>query len=109
MEINSYPGNLKSKRLTYRPLLLDDAKAWSIFFDDPKATQYFPKKMQGNGYASEAANFFRTYAQEQFPEKRIISIIHPQNQSSKNVALRNDMKHWENIIWHGMDVEIYST
>jgi ribosomal-protein-alanine N-acetyltransferase len=172
MKINNYPDIFKSTRLSYRPLLLDDAKAWSSFFDDPKSTQYFPDHMRGSGYlravhwiekqimryrdkkgglmaiespehgfigqcgllvqridngeylevgyhllppfwgkgyASEAANFFRTYAQEQFPDQRIISIIHPQNQASKNVALRNNMQLWKSTKWHQMNVEIYST
>ena len=46
----------------------------------------------GKGYATEAAQMFRDYAFRNKLAESVISIIHPQNQPSKNVALRNGMR-----------------
>lgn len=45
----------------------------------------------GMGYATEAAQLFRNYAFEHYPLDSIVSIIHPLNEPSKKVALRNGM------------------
>jgi RimJ/RimL family protein N-acetyltransferase len=45
----------------------------------------------GMGYATEAAQLFRNYGFEQYPLESIVSIIHPENEASKKVALRNGM------------------
>jgi RimJ/RimL family protein N-acetyltransferase len=66
-------------------------------------------KYWGNGYAREAANFFRNYAEEYLKTDRIISIIHPDNEPSKKVALNNHMRLWKKEKWSGFQVDIYST
>ena len=172
MTITNYPDHFQADRLLIRPLLLDDALAWTDFFSDERATAFFPKHMKGagylrslhwiekqimryrdgqgglmaietekdgligqcgllvqelegqqfveigyhfipkfwgNGYASEAANFFRSHYQSKHPEQRIISIIHHENEASKKVALRNQMKLWKQVTWHDMITDIYAT
>jgi ribosomal-protein-alanine N-acetyltransferase len=172
MKITNYPGHFSSKRLHYRPLVLEDALRWSAFFEFAEATAYFPMHMRGSGYlralhwiekqimryrdgsgglmalvneagefvgqcgllvqhldgrdhieigyhvlpdywgqgyATEAANFFRIFAQKQHPQEHIISIIHPENQASRKVALRNSMQLWKRTVWHNLEAEIYAT
>ncbi len=46
----------------------------------------------GMGYATEAAKMFRDYGFENSAAESLISIIHPLNESSKKVALRNGMR-----------------
>ncbi len=50
------------------------------------------RKHWGKGYASEAAQMFRDYGFENKVADSLISIIHPLNFPSKNVALRNGMR-----------------
>ena len=46
----------------------------------------------GKGYATEAAKMFRDYGFKNNFADSIVSIIHPENQLSKNVALRTGMR-----------------
>ena len=50
------------------------------------------RKYWGNGYATEAAQMFRNYGFENNVAESLVSIIHPFNEQSKKVALRNGMK-----------------
>jgi RimJ/RimL family protein N-acetyltransferase len=45
----------------------------------------------GKGYATEAAQMFRDYGFENYRVSSIISLIHPLNVASQNVAKRNGM------------------
>ncbi len=46
----------------------------------------------GKGYAAEAARMFRDYGFENYDIDSIISLIDPENERSKKVAVRNGMK-----------------
>ena len=46
----------------------------------------------GMGYATEAAQMFRDYGFENSATESLVSIIHPLNEQSKKVAMRNGMK-----------------
>lgn len=50
------------------------------------------RKHWGKGYASEAAQAFRDYGFTNNVADAIVSIIHPDNEPSKKVAIRNGMK-----------------
>ncbi len=62
----------------------------------------------GKGYASEAAQKFRDYGFENNMADSIVSIIHPLNFLSKNVAMRNGMSLSEKGgNWRGMEVDVF--
>ena len=46
----------------------------------------------GMGYATEAAQMFMNYGFENNVAESLVSVIHPHNEQSKKVALRNGMK-----------------
>ncbi|MES2704045.1 MAG: GNAT family N-acetyltransferase [Bacteroidota bacterium] len=46
----------------------------------------------GKGYAAEAAKAFRDYGFENNFAESMVSIIHPENEASKKVAVRNGMQ-----------------
>ena len=50
------------------------------------------KNHWGKGYASEAAKFFKDYGFKNKQAESIISIIHPDNVRSQNVAIKNGMQ-----------------
>ena len=66
------------------------------------------RKHWGKGYATEAAQRFRDYGFEYMRANSIVSIIHPLNLPSKNVALRNGMTLKEKgASWRGYEVDVY--
>ena len=50
------------------------------------------RRYWGKGYAIEAAQMFRNYGFENSDAESLVSIIHPLNEQSKKVAMRNGMK-----------------
>ena len=65
------------------------------------------RRFWGNGYATEAAQKFRDHGFENNWADTIISIIHPLNFPSKNVALRNGMTYREKAIFRGSECDIF--
>ncbi|MEI8278489.1 MAG: GNAT family N-acetyltransferase [Bacteroidota bacterium] len=66
------------------------------------------RRYWGMGYATEAARRFRDYAFENNIAESLISIIHPLNFLSQNVAMRNGMKLSERgIIWRNREYDVY--
>jgi RimJ/RimL family protein N-acetyltransferase len=66
------------------------------------------RKHWGKGYASEAAQKFRDYGFEHHFSDSLVSIIHPLNFLSKNVALRNGMTLTEpSASFRGHEVDIF--
>ena len=61
----------------------------------------------GQGFATEAAVFFKDYAFEYNLTDSIISIIHVDNNASQNVAERNGMKRDKQITFGGVEVYVY--
>lgn len=66
------------------------------------------RKHWGLGFASEAAQMFRDYAFENEQADSVISIIHPLNFPSKNVAKRNGMTLSDKgIIFREKEVDVF--
>lgn len=66
----------------------------------------FPE-YRGKGYAMEAAQFFRDWGFNNKASDSIISIIHPENFPSQNVAKRNGMSCEKETLWRNMKVFIF--
>ena len=61
----------------------------------------------GNGYALEAARFFRDLAFDLKLSPSVISLIHPENIASQKVAEKNGMERSASSRWHDVDVYVY--
>ena len=66
------------------------------------------RKHWGYGYATEAALFWRYYAQEILNQKRLISLIDPNNLPSQAVARRIGMHYEKTVSWHQKEHEVYA-
>lgn len=66
------------------------------------------RKHWGNGYAIEAAQFCRDFAFQQSMSDELISMIHPENIPSQQVATRNGMKLTETSTYNSQEMHIYS-
>lgn len=62
----------------------------------------------GNGYATEAAKACMEWGFKNLNVPRIISIIHPENQASINVAKRNGLKFDKEALFRGSPAVVYS-
>lgn len=62
---------------------------------------------RGLGYALEAAGKCRNFAFQNDFADSIISIIHPDNLPSQQVALKNGMRLWKQTVFNGMSVTVY--
>lgn len=62
----------------------------------------------GNGYATEIAKQLKSFAIENNLHHRVISMIHPENIESINVAKKNGMQKAFEHSYMGMPVEVYS-
>ena len=62
----------------------------------------------GQGLATEAAKLICEYGQKRFNFKRYICLIEPNNKRSIRVAKKLNMKLEKEIVYHGIDVEVYS-
>ncbi|TQR18900.1 GNAT family N-acetyltransferase [Psychrobacillus vulpis] len=69
---------------------------------------WIAREYWGKGYASEAAKTFLNRGIKQLGITRFISLIQPDNQASRKVAIKNGMKLEEEIVLKGKDVCIYS-
>lgn len=61
----------------------------------------------GNGYATEAAAYFRNYARQQAIAPFVISIIHRENKRSQSVAGRNGLYAWKETTWNELPVILF--
>lgn len=62
---------------------------------------------RGAGYAIEAAKKCRDFAFQNNFSDSLISIIHPDNVASRQVAIKNGMQLWKQTVYNGMPVTIY--
>lgn len=67
------------------------------------ASQYW-----GQGLATEAATAVLEYGRSRFKFKRFVCLIEPANMRSIRVAQKLGMELEKEIIYHGIDVEMYS-
>lgn len=65
------------------------------------------QKFRGNGYAIESAKKCRDFAFENNFHDRLVSIIIPENKSSKNVAERNGMKLMKRINYGSKQMDLF--
>jgi ribosomal-protein-alanine N-acetyltransferase len=61
----------------------------------------------GNGYATEAANYWKNYAFDRGLADSIISMIDVRNTPSQRVADRNGMSREKRTIWRELDMYVY--
>ncbi|MGF1590070.1 MAG: GNAT family N-acetyltransferase [Pleurocapsa sp.] len=66
------------------------------------------KKYWGQGLATEAAKAVLEYGQQRFNFQRFICLIDPDNIRSVRVAKKLGMKLEKKLIYHGLNVEMYS-
>lgn len=64
-------------------------------------------QFRGQGFAVEAAKKCRDFAFENDFHNRLISIIHPENKDSKNVALKNGMTFKKQIDYSGNTMDLF--
>ena len=66
------------------------------------------KKYWGQGYATEAAKAVLKYGRERYNFQRFVCLIDPENTRSINVAKKLGMRFEKKVIYHGLNVEMYS-
>ena len=66
------------------------------------------KKYWGQGLGTEAAKAVLEYGQQRFNFKRFVCLIDPENVRSIRVAQKLGMKLEQELIYHGLDVQMYS-
>ncbi|MEO1342165.1 MAG: GNAT family N-acetyltransferase, partial [Cyanobacteria bacterium J06635_13] len=66
------------------------------------------RKYWGQGLATEAAQAVLGYGQQRFNFQRFVCLVEPANTRSIRVATKLGMKLEKQIIYHGLDVEMYS-
>jgi ribosomal-protein-alanine N-acetyltransferase len=66
------------------------------------------RNLWGNGYATEAARACIDYAFDQLGAQRVISMIRPENISSRRVAEKNGMICEKVVFWRNYDHCIYA-
>jgi RimJ/RimL family protein N-acetyltransferase len=60
------------------------------------------------GFATEAAVACREWGFANLPVSRLISLIRPENLSSRRVAERNSMTIWKEVNWRGLHHYVYA-
>ena len=65
------------------------------------------RDLWGQGYATEAARHCVAHAFSQLGAERVISMIRPENLSSRRVAEKNGLKCEKIIFWHGYGHCVY--
>ena len=66
------------------------------------------KQYWGRGLGTEAAKATLEYGRQRFNFQRFICLIDPKNVRSLNVAKKLGMKREKQLIYHGLNVEMYS-
>ena len=67
----------------------------------------FLPKYWGQGYAAEACAALLAFAKQQNHGLEVMSMIHPDNEASIKLALKNGMKHTEMLFYQDMDVKLF--
>lgn len=63
----------------------------------------------GKGYATEAATYFKEYVRQYLLSTFVVSLIHPDNTPSQEVAKRNGMTPWKETVWKDIPVIVFRT
>ena len=75
--------------------------------DEVEVGYLFVRAFWGQGLATEAAKAVMTYAKEKLDVHRLISLVRPENNSSKRVAEKNDLTPEKEIIYKGLRHIVY--
>lgn len=62
----------------------------------------------GQGFASEGARVLLDYAFDELGQEEVISLIHPENEASKNVSRKLGMKYKETVVVKGLEAEVFA-
>jgi RimJ/RimL family protein N-acetyltransferase len=81
---------------------------WTIDGRDEVEVAYaLLREHWGHGYATEAAVAVREWAFAYLDVDRLVSLVVPENEASKNVARKNGMRLRGTTSLHGLTVEVY--
>lgn len=69
---------------------------------------WIDEPLWGHGYATEAAMAWKTYARNRLGKRRLVSLIHPENQGSIHVAEKCGMTFDREVEFRGRRVLLYS-
>jgi len=75
--------------------------------EELEAGYHFNRKYWGQGFATEAARACMDYAFNRLGRRRVISMIRPENLSSRRVAERNGLKIEKEVFWRGYQHCVY--
>ncbi len=75
--------------------------------DELEIGYHVRRDLWGQGLATEAARACRDYGFGRWQAERIISLIRPENISSRRVAEKNGMKIWKEAMHHGLQHLVY--
>lgn len=84
------------------PWNIEDELYWEVGYT-------FKQSAWGKGYATEAATFLVAWGQENLFEDFLVSLIHPENLDSINVASKIGMNYWKEITIKDRPVSVYRT
>jgi RimJ/RimL family protein N-acetyltransferase len=84
------------------PWNIEDELYWEVGYT-------FKPSAWGKGYATEAATYLASWGQESLSEDFLVSLIHPQNLDSINVACKIGMNYWKEITIKDNPVSVYRT
>ena len=78
--------------------------------DNEPETEISYRMLEGHwkkGYATEAATACKQYAETKLGKKRLVSLIHPQNDASIRVATKLGAKRTRSVIFEGETHDVY--
>lgn len=75
--------------------------------EELEVVYHFTTKFWGQGFATEAARGCMEYAFTRLNSRRVISMVRPENLSSRRVAERNGLRIEKEIFWRGYQHYIY--
>ena len=76
--------------------------------DEVEIGYHVRRDLWGQGLATEAARACRDYGFARLPVERIISLIRPENLSSRRVAEKNGMTVWKELMWRDLPHLVYA-
>jgi RimJ/RimL family protein N-acetyltransferase len=82
------------------PWVLENDLVWEVGYT-------LSKKFWGQGFATEAASFWKGKGFELLPVPFLVSLIHPQNQASIHVAEKIGMRLWKHSELNGYPLAVF--
>ena len=75
--------------------------------DEIEIGYHVRRDLWGRGYAPEAAGACRDYGFARLGADRLISLIRPENQSSRRVAEKIGLSLWKEVVWRDLPHCVY--